>query len=210
MKKQNEKKSGKLFQYDGFFYIYTGKIFDLFAVSVLWFLGCIPVITIGASFSALYAAVSKSICNDEGTIGSEFWKAYKRDLKDGVALWIGLAVCIFIILLNMGIVAKLTGASISLFLLMLYGACFIILVVAGTYILPALSKFDMPAGWLVKIGFYCTFRHFPSSIVLFAVDMMCYLLVLWQPVMIMIVPGAGCLAAYYIINPILQNHMPRE
>ena len=86
MKKSKENSGKKMFAYDGNFYTYTGKIFDLLVVSVYWLLGCIPVVTIGASFSALYAAVTKSVRYDRDTISSQFWKAYKQNLIPSIPL----------------------------------------------------------------------------------------------------------------------------
>ena len=103
MKKSKENSGKKMFAYDGNFYTYTGKIFDLLVVSVYWLLGCIPVVTIGASFSALYAAVTKSVRYDRDTISSQFWKAYKQNLIPSIPLTLIYGGVIFIMLLNIGI-----------------------------------------------------------------------------------------------------------
>ena len=76
----------KLFGFEGGFYTYTGKIFDLIVVSIYGLLGCLPVITIGASFCALYAAVAKSVRQDRGSISGQFWHAYRRNLLPSIPL----------------------------------------------------------------------------------------------------------------------------
>ena len=66
------------FGYEGAFYTYTGKIFDLMLASVLWLLGSLPIVTIGAANSALYASVSRCVRMDIGEVPAQFWKSYRR------------------------------------------------------------------------------------------------------------------------------------
>lgn len=57
-----KKEIRQAFEFDGNFYTLTAKCFDLMALSLYWLAGCLPVVTAGASFSALYAAVSRCPC----------------------------------------------------------------------------------------------------------------------------------------------------
>lgn len=58
-----------------------GKLGDIVAVSVWFFVCCIPVFTIGASVSALYYAVNKSVCNNRGYVSQEFFRSFKNSFK---------------------------------------------------------------------------------------------------------------------------------
>ena len=101
-----ERRGGGLrdvFEFEGSFYTYTGKLFDLMLVSVLWVLGSLPVVTFGASCSALYAAVSRSVRRDTSTVTAQFWKTYRRDLRASLPIWICFGAAIFVLLLNLGI-----------------------------------------------------------------------------------------------------------
>ena len=87
------------FDYSGSFYHYTGKACDIMILSLLWLLGSLPVITIGASFSALYAASSRSIRQNIGTVFSEYWKSYRREMKSSIPLWLIFAGAILMLLM---------------------------------------------------------------------------------------------------------------
>ena len=50
----------KIFGYEGSFITVTEKIFDIMFLSILWFLSCIPLLTIGAAVTALYYTVQKA------------------------------------------------------------------------------------------------------------------------------------------------------
>lgn len=197
-----------IFEFEGSFYTYTGKIFDLIVVSVLWVLGSLPVVTFGASCSALYAAVSRSVRRDTGTAVTQFWRSYRRDLRSSLPVWMCFGAAIFVLLLNFGIVRGRTEGLTSLFFMMFYGFLTLLLIMACCYAFPALSRFDMPGGWIVKLSFYLLVRHLPVSLMLLALFAGAYLLILWKVMLVVIVPGVAALLASFLIDPILDRHMP--
>lgn len=197
-----------IFEYEGSFYTCTGKLFDLMAVSVLWVLGSLPVVTIGASCSALYAAVSRSVRRDNSTAVAQFFKTYRRELKSSLFIWVCFGAAIFVLLLNLGIIRNRMEGLAGTFFVMLYGFLTLLLIAACCYAFPALSRFDMPAGWIVKLSFYLLVRHLPVSLMLLALFAGAYLLLLWKVMLVVIVPGAAVLLASFLIDPILERHMP--
>lgn len=201
---------GDAFGYEGAFYTYMGKIFDLMMASVLWLLGSLPIVTIGASNSALYAAVSRSVRMDIGTVPAQFWKSYRRELKSSLPVWIGFGAAAFLLLLNIGIVRNKAEGLAGIFFVMFYGFLTLLLIAACCYAFPALSRFDMPPGWIVKLSFYLVIRHLPVTVLLLALSAGAYLLLLWKIALVLIVPGAAMLAASFLIEPILARHMPKE
>ena len=54
------------FNWDNIVFQMLGKLVDCVWVSILWVICCIPVFTIGASTTALYYTVHKSIRGDRG------------------------------------------------------------------------------------------------------------------------------------------------
>lgn len=200
----------KFFNFDGNFYTYTGKIFDLIVVSVYWLLGCLPVITIGASFCALYAAVTKSVRHDRDTISKQFWHAYRQNLIPSVFLTLIYGGVIFLMLLNIGILQAKTDSLLGLFFMVLYGLVIIFFITSACYAFPALSQFDMPCGWFVKLSFYMTVRHLPISLLLLVMFGVSYLALLSQPALFLVVPGVVAWVASGMIEPLLIRHMPKE
>lgn len=210
MKKSKDTAGRRLFDFDGNFYTYTGKIFDLIVVSVYWLLGCLPVITIGASFSALYAAVTKSVRHDRDSISKQFWHAYKQNLLPSIPLTLIYGGVIFAMLLNIGILDAKTDSLWGLFFIVLYAFTIVFFIVSACYVFPALSRFAMPTGWLVKLSFYMAVRHLPISILLFLLFAVSYLALLYQMALFLLIPGIVSFAASAMIEPLLERHVPKE
>ena len=208
MKKQN-RLSG-FFSYEGGLSYYAGKLFDMMAASLLWLLGSLFIITAGASFSALYAAASKSIRQDAGPFSRQFLKSYRQNMKTGIPLWLIFLGVILLLLLNIGILLRLMNTTFGWFFIVLYGAVILIALMAASYAFPALSRFEMPVGWFVKLSLYLTFRHIPVSLLLLLIFAGSYLLILWQPMLVVIVPGAANVVISKFVDPILDQHMPKK
>ena len=202
-----KKEIRQAFEFDGNFYTLTAKCFDLMALSLYWLAGCLPVVTAGASFSALYAAVSRSVRQDVGTVSQKFWTAYRRDLKASIPL--GL-LALGALLLNTGILLEKASGPAGLFFVLFYGLAALVLLTAACYAFPALSRFDMPVGWIVKLSFYLTFRHLPVSLLVLMLLAVSYLALLRAPMLFLIVPGMSALVSSFLIDPLLDRHMPRE
>lgn len=205
-----KKEIRQAFEFDGNFYTLTAKCFDLMALSLYWLAGCLPVVTAGASFSALYAAVSRSVRQDVGTVSQKFWTAYRRDLKASIPLWLLALGALAALLLNIGILLEKASVPAGLFFVLFYGLAVLVLLTAACYAFPALSRFDMPVGWIVKLSFYLTFRHLPVSLLVLMLLAVSYLALLRAPMLFLIVPGMSALVSSFLIDPLLDRHMPRE
>lgn len=83
-----------------------GRIADFVVLNVLWVICSIPVITIGASTTALYAVMLKLVKNEEGYIARGFLKAFKENFRQSTLIWL-----VFFIV---GIVYVIDFASLKL------------------------------------------------------------------------------------------------
>ena len=64
------------------------KCGQLIVLSVLWLLGCLPIVTVCTSNAALYYAVMKSVRRGQGSAVREFWRSYRMNLLGGSVLTI--------------------------------------------------------------------------------------------------------------------------
>lgn len=63
-----------------------GRVADFIMLNLLWILCSIPIITIGASTTALYTVMLKLVKNEEGYIVKGFFKAFKENFKQSTVL----------------------------------------------------------------------------------------------------------------------------
>ena len=68
------------------FYDIGDKLGDIILLSLCWLLCSIPLVTLGASSSALYYAVNKRFKDGSATPTKDFFRSFKQNLRQGIIL----------------------------------------------------------------------------------------------------------------------------
>ena len=68
---------GKLFNIDSPVMRFLGKVADLMILNLVTLLCCIPVVTIGASLTAMHYVLLKMVRNEESYIVRSIFKSFK-------------------------------------------------------------------------------------------------------------------------------------
>ena len=90
-----------------------GRLGDIIILNMIFVVGCIPVITIGTSLSALYAVAMKMARGEDPSVWKEFWKAYKRNFRPATICWLVMAVIAVLLFVDfriIGVLLRLCGA----------------------------------------------------------------------------------------------------
>ena len=134
------------------FLSYDSKFGQLFlklsygcCLNVMWLICCLPIVTIGASTTALYYTSFK-IAKDEGSyITTMFFRSFKQNFKQATIIWLimlgvgALIVGDAILLSRLRASSAGTAAVFWTLLLACIFACMIAYVIVLVYIFPLLS-----------------------------------------------------------------------
>ena len=148
-----------LFNLDGPVLQFINKIVYSVYLNILWFICCIPVITIGASTTALFYVTLKISKNEEGSITKAFFHSFKENLRQGTVIWL--------ILLAFGIILGIDGYVLyhMRFENVFWTLCTAVFCVAAAayaiilmYIFPLLARFDNTIGAMFKNALFIGVR----------------------------------------------------
>ena len=78
------------------FFNVIDKFGDLFFLNIYFFITCIPIVTIGAAFTALYTVTNKMVKDDESPVKEAYFKAFRENLKQGTIIWIVDLIYLFL------------------------------------------------------------------------------------------------------------------
>lgn len=78
----------KIFGIDTPFFRLMNMIGDLMLLNLMWIVFSLPVITIGASTTALLYTGMKLARGRDGYVVSNFWKSFKLNLKQSTVIWL--------------------------------------------------------------------------------------------------------------------------
>ena len=95
------------------------KLGDIFFLNLRVALCCIPIVTIGAAFTALYSVTNKMVDDKEGKVGKEYWKAFKSNFHEATIAWLINLVYILLMYVQFRYVstANTQGANILMIVL---------------------------------------------------------------------------------------------
>ena len=155
---------GNLFNMDNAFFRFMGKLFDVVALSLVYVLVCIPLVTIGPATSALYYASVKSIRRDRSYPLKEFFKAFKRDFKQSFIVGLILVVAGIILYVDIRFAIEYIKNSFTN-MRYIYLVIGVVVSFIAVYIFPLISRFSLKLSGLFRLSFYLAIRHFLTSIV---------------------------------------------
>lgn len=70
-------------------------------LNILWFFCCLPIVTVGASTTALFYVTLKMAKDEEGNVTKSFFQAFRQNFRKATVIWL--------ILLALGILLALDG-----------------------------------------------------------------------------------------------------
>ena len=73
---------------DNMFFTIMGVLFDLIILNVLTLLCCIPIVTAGASFTAMHNVLWHMVRHEETYVARQFFDSFKRNLKQSLLPWL--------------------------------------------------------------------------------------------------------------------------
>ena len=81
-----------IFQHDSKFMSALGVMANLMMLNFLTLLLCLPVITAGASLTAMHYVLLKIVKDEEGNIPEQFFRAFKMNFRQATIIWIGMVI----------------------------------------------------------------------------------------------------------------------
>lgn len=158
---------GRLFSPDNPVMQFISKIFDLVVLNLIFILGCVPVVTIGASISALYYVSLKMVRGEDPYIWRNFWKAFRQNFKQSTIVWL-LSLLVFAVLgMDFYIINSQDTALFAVIRVCLWAVC-IFLASMFLYIFPVISHFVCTLGQALKNAALMTIGHLPFTVLLLA------------------------------------------
>lgn len=186
----------------------AGKLADTVALSVLWLLCCIPVITVIPASTALYYTVMKNLRRGRGNLFRVFWNSFLANMKQGILL--NAAICIYgLITLNWLMFAGRFEVTTAQGLL--YKIISRVFLLSGifsqVYLCPVLSRFHGSVKAVFMGAVYMSYRYFLTSlcavILLTGVLYIVYVL----PVSILVAPALYMLLLSLLVERNLKKYV---
>lgn len=181
---------------------------DLLILNLVTLLMCLPVITAGASLTAMHYVLLKMVRGQEGYIVKSFFRSFKRNLRQATVIWILFLIIWYLAISNMIVIIK-GEISGPIWLLSAVLVTALLSVMVMIYSFAMLSRFDNTVFQTLLNAVSLTFAELPRSLEMLVITMVPLAACLWStmllPVIILFglsVPGYACAMVY---NPIFAK-----
>ena len=143
------------------------SVVDTLVLGFLWLLCSIPIITIGASTTALCYAYNKAVCEKESYAIKAFFDSFKLNFKQATMLWIIIATIFAICVLNY-CVARTMVEQIKFMNvpIIVASVIFIVVLMWAMYVFPYLARFENSTKTIMKNCVLIMIADFKWTIVL--------------------------------------------
>ena len=141
-------------------------IFHLMSLNILWILCSLPIVTIGASTTALNYTCIK-LRRDEGdSFIKMFFRSFAQNIRQALILWTGmLAVLIILFAFLIQMIGNINaGSRISVFGAVFAVFLMILLLLLFTFTFFVLARFENTLGRTLTNAVYLAIHHFPITV----------------------------------------------
>ena len=161
---------GKVFALDSPLMNGLSKLADLIWLNILATICCIPIITIGASLTALHYVVLKMVKDEEGYITRSFFKSFKENFKQATLMWLMLLV-VFILLVADFMIFRFSGIVFPGWCQIALIALAVLIMFATMHLFPLLSRYENSIRATYKNSLFMGILHLPKTILM----MLCWI-----------------------------------
>lgn len=157
----------KFFSTNSPLYQFLCRLWDIIQVNFFWLLGCIPIVTIGASTAAAFRVCLHLAEEREGYIYREYWEGFKENWKQGTVLEGIVLLCVYVIYLDLQLFHAVTGnPAWILVLTIVSGFLFYLCLI---YAFPLIARYENTLRGTLKNSMMISRRYFGRTMAMLAV-----------------------------------------
>ena len=181
---------GGFFNYDNPVWRFVGRIWDLFILNLLWVICSIPIVTFGASTTAMYYCTLKiAKYRDSGGMFTMFFHSFKDNIRQSTIIWIIMAFIGGILFFDIRFFSFYSPINNTVIRMIIFTVtCFLILLwlFIFLYIFPIQAKFINSIKQTFKLALFMSIKHLVRTIIILAGSLIILIAVYY---LIMRLPG---------------------
>lgn len=156
------------FSMDGTLFRVLSKMADLMILNIIFLICCIPVVTIGASVTALSYVSLKSKDQEEGYVWKSFFRSFRQNFRQSTVIWLlllALAAVLFMDFRLSGMMEGVMGQAVRI----MAGIGGMIWLMLFLYAFPLQARFYNSIGGTMKNALLLALASFPKTLCMMAV-----------------------------------------
>ena len=158
------------FDPDSKFFVFCTRLVELVRINLLWLICCLPIVTVGASTTAmitcLYAWREQEECG-----GKVFFRSFRGSFGKATALWLGISFFAVMLALDYYIVAYMDFPGRMAVIGLIFFVAFALVFFSGM-VFPLLSQFPMGVKDTLVNAVLLSLAHLPKMLLVTAMNLL--------------------------------------
>ncbi len=168
-----------IFNLDGPLFNALNKFSDLIILNLLFVVCSLPVVTIGASLTALSYVTLKMKEGEEGYVARSFFRSFKQNFRQATIIWIFMLLVAVLMFLDFRIMRLYEGTLGTVIRISVYiGALLWSMILV--YAFPLLARFVNSVAQTLQNAILLAIANAPRTLLLLAVIFAAAFLTLWN------------------------------
>lgn len=155
-------KMSNLFDQDNMFFTIMGVLFDLIILNVLTLLCCIPIVTAGASFTAMHNVLWHMVRHEETYVSRQFFDSFKRNLKQSLLPWLAFLLAAAVLTVDGMLAWSSDALRIPMMIVVVFAG--LVIIAIAQYFFPLLSRYDNPTSTMLRNAAKLALGFFPCTL----------------------------------------------
>lgn len=141
------------------------RVADMMILNLLMIVCCLPVITIGASVTAMHYVILKMVRGEEGYLVKGFFKSFAANFKQATLIWL-LMMVVIAVYIGDALIFSFSGMVFPKPLVIAVIAVGVILFLISMYVFPLLARFENTIRNTIKNAALMAVANLPKTILM--------------------------------------------
>lgn len=151
---------------------FLGKVGDLMILNLLFLVTSVPLVTVGASLTAMNYVALKMVRGEDGSVARDYFRSFRRNFLQATAIWLLLVLFGFLLWYDLSSVWGQTGAVQTAVKMLSVIACAATVMIL-LYVFAVLSRFDNTVRGTLKSSVALALRHPGRTVSVFMLPFSC-------------------------------------
>lgn len=139
------------------------KIADLMVLNILFCVTSIPLITIGASWTALYSVTLKMVRDEEDSVSRSYFRSFRQNFRQATLLWLGVLVVLALLVLDIRVLNGMAEGTAPGLLRVGVEILALLGIMVLQYLFPSLARFEASLADTLKNACMMALAHLPKT-----------------------------------------------
>ena len=125
---------------------------NIFLVNILFILFSIPIVTVGASLTAMYTVMLRIVRKEDSMTGRGFVNAFRENFKKATVIWLMVIAACVVIYGELVYVTNFTGPIVQFYSILVMAEV-VLLVIILPFLFPLVARYDNTVWNTIKNAF---------------------------------------------------------